>query len=323
MDSFNAIFLLLGCLLASVPAGAADDSFAKPITLIVPFPAGSGADLVAREIAPLAAERLQQTIVIENRPGANGNIGTEIGAHAKADGLTVLYVMNTTLGVNPHVYGTKSFNAVKDIRPFIVTHKSGAIVLVNAKSDIHSIQELFAAAKAKPGGLNYATSGPGSAQHMMGERVKKMASIDWMPIAYKGESAALIDLLGGQVDVAFGFPTASLPHVRSGKLRPLAVTTAKRSPALPDVPTLSETVLPGYEEVVWVGYGVPAATPEPVVQRLFKAFEAAANSATIRKNMEARGSILLVSPPAAAAEMEKTDYEHYANVVKELGLDTR
>jgi tripartite-type tricarboxylate transporter receptor subunit TctC len=312
--------LALGFAWVCTFSAAADDYPSKPIRIIVGFPAGSGGDVVTRELAPAVSERLHQQIIVDNRPGANGNIAMELAARAKPDGLTLVYVVNSVQAVNPHLYGTKTFNAAKDLRPFIACYRVGAIAVVNANSPIRSWGELIATARTKPGGLSYATSGPGSAQHMMGERAKKMAAIDWIAVHYKGEAPAVVDLIGGQVDFAFGFPATYLPHVRSGKLRPLAVTSAKRSPALPNVPTIAESGLAGYDESVWLGYAAPAATPEPMVRKLNEAFRAALTTPEIKNRLEERGSEILASSPERAAEMLKTDYERFGKTIAELGL---
>lgn len=313
-------FSLLALGLVSGSALSADDFPAKPIRIIVPFPAGTTGDLNVREIAPFVSERLKQTIIVDNRPGAGGSIGSEMAAHSRPDGLTVLFMVSSTLTINPHLQKTPTFDPVKDLRPFIVTVRSGAIVVVNTSSSIQSLKDLIAAAKVKPGGLTYATSGPGSVQHVMGERLKKMAEIDLLHVPYKGDALALTDLIGGQVDVAFGFAFATLPHIRSGKLRPLAVTRAKRLSALPDIPTIAESGVRGYEEHVWAGFAVPAATPKPIVDKLFQAFHSAASLSEYRQLAEKRGSESLASTQEEAVELLKRDYERNRRVVKELGL---
>ena len=314
------VILLSTSFLYGAPAFAGDEFPSKPIRIIVPFPAGSSADLNAREIGPLVAERLKQQIIVDNRPGAGGSIGTEMAAFSPPDGYTVLFTLNTAVTVNPHIYKTSKFDPLKHLLPFIVTVKSGAILVVNSKSPIRSVIDLIATAKAKPGGLTFAISGPGSPQHLMGERFKKLAGVDLLQVPYKGESPALTDLMGGQVDMAFGFAIGTLPHIQSGKLRPLAVTSAKRLTSLPHIPTLAESGLTDYDESVWVGWSVPAGTPEPIVEKLYQAFHAAAMSAEFRQKVEKRGSEPQASTRAEAVALMKSDYERYRKIVKELDI---
>jgi len=316
---FISIWLLAFAWINGAAIGA--DGFPeKPIRVIVPFPAGTTGDLNVRELAPFVSDRLGQSVIVENRPGAGGSIGSAMVAHSPPDGHTVLFMVSSAVTVYPHLQKTLSFDPVKDLRPLIVTVRAGTIVVVNASSSIQSFKDLIAAAKANPGGLTYASSGPGSVQHVMGERLKKMADIDLLHVPYKGDAPALTDLIGGQVDVAFGFAFATLPHIRSGKLRPLAVTSAKRLSALPDVPTIAESGVQGYSEHVWAGFAVPAVTPRPVVDKLYQAFHSAASLPEYRQLVESRGTESLASTQEEAVALLKTDYERNRRVVKELGL---
>ena len=270
-------------------------------------------------LRPLS-ERLGQTIIVENRPGAGGSIGSEMAARSRPDGYTVLFMVSSTLTVHPHLQKTPTFDPIRDLTPLIITVRSGTIVVVNASSSIQSVKDLIGEAKAKPGKLTYASSGPGSVQHVMGERLKKMADIDLLHVPYKGDAPALSDLLGGQIDVAFGFSFATLPHIRSGKLRPLAVSTAKRLSALPNVPTIAESGVQGYAEHVWAGFAVPAATPKSIVDKLYQVFYSAASLPEYRQLVEKRGTESLASTQEEAVALLKRDYEHNRSVVNELGL---
>jgi tripartite-type tricarboxylate transporter receptor subunit TctC len=319
LGKFIACLVSIGFLYA-LPGYAGDEFPSKPIRIIVPFPAGSSADLNTREIGQMVGERLKQQIIVDNRPGAAGSIGTEMGAFSPPDGYTVVYTLNTTVAVNPHIYKTSRFDPLKHLLPFIITVRGAATLVVNSNSPFRSVADLIAAAKAKPGGLTYANSGPGSPQHLMGERLKKLAGIDILQVPYKGEPPALTDLMGGQVDMAFGFPLGALPHIQSGKLRPLAVTATKRLTSLPHTPTLAESGLTDYDESVWVGWSVPAGTPEPVVEKLYQAFYAAATSSKYRQKVEERGSEPQASTRPEAVALMKSDYERYRKMVKELDI---
>ena len=308
------------CIVMSAQVIAADEYPSKPIRIIVPFPAGGSADLRTRHLAPLIAQRLKQSVIIENRPGAAGNIGTGLGAKSPPDGYTVTLILNTTVAVNPHIYRDAGFDPLKDLVPLIVMVRAAAILVVKADSPIRSVQDLIAQAKARPGKLTYGTSGPGSVQHLMGERFKKMAGIDLVHVPYKGDAPTLTDLMGGQIDMAFGAPPATLPLIESGKLRTLAVTSAKRLSILPNVPTLGESGVPGYDETFWGGFAVPTGTPGIVVKKLHEAFRSAMLAPEYQNFVTQIGAELVASTQEYAVELMKSDYERYGKIVKELGL---
>ena len=319
LGHFFACLMSTG-FLSALPAFAGDEFPSKPIRVIVPSPAGGTADIIAREFAPLVSENLKQQIIVDNRPGAGFSIGTEMAALSPPDGYTVLFTIGSAVAVNPHIYKTSKFDPLKQLLPFIITSKGKAILVVNSKSSLRSVTDLVAAAKAKPGSLTYATSGPGSPQHLMGERLKKLAGVDLLEVHYKGEAPGLTDLMGGQVDMAFGFPSATLQHIQSGKFRPLAVTSTQRSIALPQIPTLAQSGISDYDESVWTGWSVPAGTPEPIVERLYQAFHAAAMSTELRQKVEKRGGEPQASTRAEAVALMKSDYERYRKIVKELDI---
>ena len=313
-------FWLSAFFLASGLVRAADDYPVRPIKIIVPYAAGSSADLNAREIAQMATKELKQQIIIDNRPGAGGSIGTEMGVRAAPDGYTVLMVNSVTLGLIPQVIKTTSFDPLKDLVLLTIYARAGAILVVNANSSITSLNDLIASAKAKPGSLAYGSSGLGSASHLMAERLKKMAGIDLLHVPYKSETPAMIDVIGGQVDLAIGFAFATLPLIASGKVRAIAVTTAKRLSALPNVPTIAESGFPGYGEVVWAGLAVPAATPAPIVQKLSKVFRSAVQTPEYQMVVTKRGSEPLGATQEESVKLLTADYERYGKMVKELGL---
>ena len=308
------------CLIIFAHAVAAEEYPSKPIRLIVPFPAGASADLRARQLAPLVAQRLKQQLIIDNRPGAAGSIGTGLGAKASPDGYTVTYIITNTVAVNPHLYKDTGFDPLRDLVPLIVTARSGSILVVKADSSIRSVGDLVAQAKTSPGKLTYGTSGQGSPQHLMGERLKKMAGINLVSIPYKGDAPTLTDLMGGQIDMALGFPMASMALVDAGKLRALAVTSAQRLAILPNTPTLAESGVPGYDETIWSGYAVPTGTPENIVRKLHEAFRSAMLTPEYKKDVEQSGAELIASTQEYAVQLVKSDYERYGKIVRELGL---
>ena len=308
------------CLIMTIQMSAADEYPSKPIRIIVPFPAGASADVRTRRLAPLVAQRLKQSVIIENRPGAAGNIGTESGAKSPPDGYTAIFIYNGTVAVNPHLYRDTGFDPRSDLVPVIVMMKSAAILVVNADSPIRSMQDLIAQAKVKPGKLTYGNSGPGSLTHLMGERLKKLAGIDLVSVPYKGDSPALTDLMGGQIDMAFGYATAALTLIEGRKLRALAVTSAKRLTSLPNIPTIAEAGVPGYDETAWAGFAVPAGTPEAIVKKLHEAFRSAMLTPEFKHDVDQSGAELVASTQEYAVQLLKSDYERYGKIVKELGL---
>ena len=308
------------CIVISAQVFAADEYPSKPIRIIVPFPAGASADLRARQLVPHLASRLKQPVIIDNRPGAAGNIGTGLGAKAPPDGYTVTLILNGTVAINPHLYRDTGFDPLKDLTPLIVSMKTATILVVKPDSPLRSVQDLVAQAKARPGKLTYGTSGPGSVQHLMGERLKKMAGIDLVAIPYKGDAPTLTDLMGGQIDMAFGSPPVTMPLIDGGKLRALAVTSGKRLSILPNVPTIGESGVQGYEEMAWIGYAVPTGTPEAIVKKLHEAFRSAMLTPEYQHFVTQIGAELVASTQEYASQLMKSDYERFGKIVKELDL---
>jgi tripartite-type tricarboxylate transporter receptor subunit TctC len=301
-------------------SGFADDFPSKPIKIIVPFPVGGSADIGTRKLGALVSERLGQPVVIDNRPGAGGNIGTAVAAKSPPDGYTLVLILNTTVGVNPHAYANPGFNPLTDLAPICTTVKYQGILVTRTDSPIKTVADLLQQAKAQPGKLSYASAGVGSPQHLMTERLKQSAGIDLAHIPYKGEAQYFPDLLSGQVDVAFGYSAATLPQLKSGKLRALAVSSATRHGALTDVPTLAETGISGYDESGWGGIAAPAATPPERLQKLEQAFLAAMHSPDYHAFVDSVGNVLVAGNAAETGTLLKADYERYGKIVKSLGL---
>jgi tripartite-type tricarboxylate transporter receptor subunit TctC len=261
------IAAITAALVFTVPAGAADGDYpAKPVKVIVPFAPGGGSDFIARFMAKRLSDALGQQFIVENRPGAGGLIGIEQGIKAPADGYT-LTVIASSYTVNPAVYPIK-FDPNADITPIVQMSQGPLLVVVNPAFKAKTLKEMIAMAKAKPGSVNFASSGQGSVIHMATELFATTAGIRMNHVPYKGTGPALTDTIAGQTDVFFSSTATALPHVKAGKLRALAVTTAKRIPAEPDVPTVIEAGVPGYEVILWHGLIGPKGMPKPIVDKL-------------------------------------------------------
>lgn len=310
-----------GVLLAAVaaaPLARAEDYPARTVRVIVPFPPGSSADVNARQLGKVLSERLRQAVVIENRPGANGIVGTEALARAKPDGYTIGFVTGHVVAVNPHLVKNLSFDPLADFVPVLVTGRSPAILVVSSASPYRSLKDLLEAGRRSPGKLTYGSSGEGSPQFIMAKKLERMAGIEAVHVPYKGETPALQDLMGGSIDFCFGFPAGTLPHLQGGRLRALAVTTARRLAAFPDIPTLAESGLAGYEESTLGAYLVPRGTPPAIVQRLNTEFRAALE--VMRAEFTGRGSEVTGTSPEEAAALIRAEHAKYGKLVGELGL---
>src|SRR3954467_2119626 len=257
---------LAAALLALPGAGMAQQYPAKPIRIVVPFAPGGGSDFIARFIAQRLTTGLGQQVIVENKPGAGGMLGIEQGVKSPPDGYT-LTLIASSYTVNPSIYKF-TFDPVEDITPIIQLSQGPLLIVVKPSLPVKTTKELIALAKSKPGQVNFASSGQGSVIHMATELFDSMAGIKMNHIPYKGTGPALTDTIGGQTDVFFSSTATALPHVKSGKLRPIAVTTAKRIPALPDVPTVAESGVPGYDVVLWHGLIGPKGLPRPIVDRI-------------------------------------------------------
>lgn len=273
---------------------------ARPVHWVVPFASGGGTDIVARVMGQWLAARLGQPFVVENRPGGGANIGTEAVVRAPADGYTLLLVASVN-AINAALYDKLPFDFIHDIAPVAGLVRVPNIMVVNSSVPAATIPELIAHAKAHPGKINFGSAGTGTAQHVAGELFKIMAGIDMVHVPYRGTGPALTDLLGGQVQVLFLNPASSIPYVRSGKLRALAVTTARRSPALPDLPAVSE-FLPGFEASLFYGLGVPRKTPVAIIDSLNREINAGLGETHIRARLaDLDGEAL----PGSAADFGK------------------
>ena len=256
-------------VLATVALAASGQPYPNhPVKIVVPFPAGGTTDIIARIVAQKLSDSTGQTFVVDNRPGAGGNIGSDMVAKAAPDGYTLLMGTVGTHAINPSLYEKMPYDHVKDFAPVILVAGVPNVLEVNPSLPVKSVQELIAYAKANPNKLNFASSGSGTSIHLSGELFKAMTGVSMQHVPYKGSAPALADLTGGQVDLMFDNLPSSLALIKAGKLRPLAVTSAQRSSALPDVPTIAESGVPGFEASSWFGLLAPAGTPKDVVAKI-------------------------------------------------------
>jgi tripartite-type tricarboxylate transporter receptor subunit TctC len=257
-------------------AGPAHAAFPdKPLTLIVPFPAGGATDAMARLAAERLGRQLGQTIVVDNRAGAGGTIAADAAKHAAPDGYTLLFATTGTMAINPYIYKRLKYDPLKDFAPIGSIAASGNVLVVDPQVKATSVKELIALAKSQPGKLTYASAGIGSSSHLSGALFAKAAGIDLLHVPYKGSAPALSDFLGGRIDMMLDTASTHMPNVKAGKVRVLAVTSARRMATLPNVPTMAEAGLPGYDVTIWYGIVAPAAIPAPVKATLEKALTAA------------------------------------------------
>ncbi len=317
MKALLPFVLAAACAFAT---GAAAQSFpSKPIRLVVTYPPGGGADLMARLIAPKMAESLGQPVVVENKPGAGGQIGAGEVARAAPDGYTLM-LDAANHAVNPSLYPSLPYDSAKAFQPISLLVQFPNVLVVTSSFPAKDVQELIAMAKAKPGTIAFASSGNGSAQHLAGELFRQKANVDITHIPYKGGGPALNDVIGGQVPMFFANMASGLPHVKGGRLRALAITGAKRSPALPEAPTIAEAGLPGYEVYEWNAVFAPAGTPAPVVARLSEAISKALQSQEVRDRVAALGGEIAALGPAETARFIREQTELWSRVVRAGGI---
>lgn len=311
--------LLLLALLAA--AGVSAQTYPTgPIKLIVPFPAGGSVDMVARNVAKRLGDALGQPVLVDNRAGASGNIGAEAAARSPADGHTLFVTSSGVLAANMHLYKRTGFDTFKDFAPVIRLVNQPNILMVHSSVPAKSVQELIALAKAQPGKVTMGSAGVGTGQDIAAKQFEMMTGAKVLHVPYKGGAPALNDLLGGQINAMFETSPTALPYVKDGKLRGLAITSAKRSPLLPNLPTVAEAGVPGYESVTWIGLVAPAATPKPIVDRL----NAELNKA-LAGDMGKQLAEISLDPiggtPKDMADVIKADSEMYGKIIKAAGIE--
>ena len=307
------------CALSLTCAGSASaiDYPTKPVHVIVGYPAGGSTDIVARLIGQWLSARLGQQFIIENRPGAGNNIGTEQVIRAAPDGYTLLLV-NPANAINATLYKKLNFNFIRDIAPVAGVIRVPNVMEVHPSVPAKTVPEFIAYVKANPGKVNLASSGNGTSIHMSGELFKMMTGLSMQHVPYRGSAPMLTDLLGGQVQVTFDNMPSSIGHLRSGKLRALAVTTTTRSDALPDIPTVGDFV-PGYEARAWFGFGMPTGTPAEIIERLNKEINAGLADPKIKARLVDMGGMLISGTPAEFGKLLAEETDKWAKVVKFSG----
>jgi tripartite-type tricarboxylate transporter receptor subunit TctC len=310
----------LAALLAiSAGAAIAQTYPAKPVRMVVPFPAGGATDIVGRLIAQKLSETWGQQVIVDNRGGAGGTIGSEVAAKSPADGYTILVGTSSTHAIAPSLYSKLAYDPVRDFAPVTLIANATILLAVHPSVPARTVRELIALAKKQPDALSFASSGNGGISHLVGEQFKSMAGIQMLHVPYKGDSPALVDLVGGQVSLMFGTAVSFLPYVKSGRLNALAVTNPKRSPIAPSVPTVAESGLPGFEALQWFGIFAPAGTPKEIVARLNAEIVKILRAPDVRERLSSLGADVVGSSPEQFAAFQKSDAAKWAKVVKESG----
>jgi len=308
----------LAILFGSAGIATAEDYPTRPIRVVVPYPAGGLVDLITRVVTDRMAASLGQPFVIESRPGANGTIATAAVAHAEADGYTLLMITDSH-GVNPLFYKTLGYDSVKDFAPIGLIGKSPMVLTVHVSVTARTVAELIALARANPGSLTYGSIGVGSASHLAGELFKVRAGVDLTHVPYRGGAPAVNDLIAGHLKTMFLTPVSGLPHIRAGRLAPLAIAAAQRFELMPDVPTMAEAGVP-LEAAYWIGMAAPAATPPAVIARLEKALSSATATPETQKRLTEMGAVVTPLSAAAFGDYIRADLKSWADFVAQAKI---
>ena len=316
--AFRFAALAAFCAITALPVPAQQPYPAKPVKIIVPFAAGGPADIYARAIGEKLSAALGQSFVIEDKPGAGSIVGTDAAAKSAPDGYTLLMMSNTHT-VNESLIPERPFVLMRDFVPVAPVNYSDLVLVVHPSVNAPTLKDFIALAKAKPGSLNYASSGSGTPYHMAGELFKVSAGVDIVHVPYKGSSGARTDLLGGQVQMMFDAITTMAPNVRAGKLKALATTGKTRSSVLPEVPTLNEAGVPGYEAVIWLGIMAPAGTPRPIVEKLNAEITRIVNSPEVKDAWAKQGAVSMSMSTEEFARYMREDIDKWARIVKISG----
>ena len=310
----------LFCFLTAAGAAVAQPYPTKPIRFVIPYAPGGGTDLTARPIAVRLTERWGKSVILDNRPGGGGMIGAEIVAKSSPDGYTILISAASEMSINLVLYGKMPYDPVKDFQPVTLATTTPAILLAHPSLPVKSIKDLIALAKAKPSAVSYASVGIGSPMHFAGELMNSMVKIKMVHVPYKGAAPALVDLLGGHVPVGFVTLLAATPHVKSGKLRALGVTSAQRSTSLPDVPTVAESGLPGFDIVQWFAAWVPAQTPKDIIENLNVEMVRIIQSPDYKKRMLESGTEAVGGTAENLGAFQRSEIQKYRKIAEAAGI---
>ena len=313
--------VIAAAVLAALPGAVHAQAWpSKPITYIVPFPPGGTTDVLARIIGQKLGAALGTTIVVENKPGAGGNVGSEFVAKAAPDGYTILGGTISSHAINVSLYPKLPYDPVTSFQPITLIGTNPNILVVNASSPYKSVQDVTAALKAKPGSLSYASAGNGTSQHLSAELYKYLAGVDMVHIPYKGSGPAIQDVIGGQVPMMFDTSVVAGPHIEGGRLRALAVTSAKRASAFPNVPTMAESGVPGYDVVSWQAIFAPAGTPKPIVDRLHAELAKILKDPEVQDRLAKLGLDPSGMTPSELAAFQKAEIDKWAKVIKAANI---
>jgi tripartite-type tricarboxylate transporter receptor subunit TctC len=311
----SLLFKTAAMLVALTATVAAQDYPTKPVRLIIPFPPGGSNDVVGRMIATQLSEKLGKQVIVDNRAGAGGVIGTEVAANSPNDGYTLL-IISIAHAVNPWLY-TLKYDPIKSFTPVGILASGPNVVAINPQLPVNSIKELIALAKKEPGKLQYASAGVGSFQHLGGELFKLEAGVDLLHVPFKGGGPSMIDVIGGHTKIVFSSLVQTTPHLKSGKLKALATGGDKRSPVLPDVPTVAEAGVPTYRAVNWWGIVAPAGTPQPIIAKLHKAIGEVQNTPEVKEQFAREGADIVQMSPEEFGKFIESEMTKWGRVVKE------
>jgi len=314
------LFLVLAAI--STQCVFAQNYPVRPVRLVVASSPGGASDILARMLAQKLTEALGQQVVVDNRPGASGVIGTDIVAKSAPDGYTLL-IIQPSLTINPNMIKKLPYDAMRDLAPVSQVVDAAQIMTVNPSVQAKTVKELIALAKAKPGQLMFGSPGIGTSPHMTVELFKQMAGVDMPQVIFKGSGMAYISLISGEISAAVSTTLSAMPHVKSGKIRALGVTTSKRLQILPDVPTIAESALPGFETSQWFGILAPAGTPRPVIDRLYQALTRGSSSPDVKERLAAQGVEVVNKKPEEFASLIKRETVQWAKVIKAAGITAR
>ena len=311
--------IIAAAIVCTPPLHAAETFPARPLRLIVPFPPGGGTDIIARMVGQRLTDAFGVQVVVDNRGGAAGIIGTELATRANPDGHTLMIGSVSTLCINPSLHKNLAFDTVKDLAPISLVASTPSVLVVTNGLPARTVKELIALAKAKPGQLNYATPGSGSSSHLGTELFKQLAGVDLVHVPYKGTGPAVTDLVSGQVSLFITNMPSVLPMIKAKRLRPLAVTSLSRSTLMPELPTVAESGVPGFEVIVWYGLLGPAAMPQPVVMRLNQELRTMAELPDVKQRLAQQGAEALSSTPEELARRIRADKAKWEKIVQISG----